>query len=216
LSGYVGSSVSFGGSALPFAGGKDIFVTKLNSSGGLVWARTFGSARDDKAYGVAVGIDGDVAVGGAFYDTIDFGNGAIGYDGYASMFLTKLSSANGAAQWSQFYGSTPGYAPAVYAVAIDASGNIALTGSSASLTSFGGAYLSGDATYNIMVAKFTPAGNHLWSKTALGMWDDAGTAAAFDPSGNLVLTGWFLSQLNWGTGLINTGGCDAPLVKIGL
>jgi hypothetical protein len=65
------------------------------------------------------------------------------------------------------------------AVAVDANGNILLTGSSLAALDFGGGAVvnaAGAGTYDIFIAKFSPSGTNLWSKCAGGLFDDSGDA----------------------------------------
>jgi VCBS repeat-containing protein len=82
---------------LSSAGNRDIFVSKLNSAGGFVWARSMGGTGGDGGLAIALAPDGSVYTAGGFQATADFDPGsgvfeltsAGGYD----VFLLKLSSA---------------------------------------------------------------------------------------------------------------------------
>ena len=45
-------------------GGKDVFVSKFNSSGQLIWAKTVGGIYDESVCGVAVDVSGNVYLAG--------------------------------------------------------------------------------------------------------------------------------------------------------
>jgi hypothetical protein len=76
--GALSGSASFGGEVLESAGGKDIFVAKLDAAGAHVFSRRFG---DPSAlqYAEAVAIDprDDILVSGVLDGTVDFGGGVI-------------------------------------------------------------------------------------------------------------------------------------------
>ena len=92
------------------------------------------------------------------------------------------------------------------AVAVDAQGNVLVTGSfSNSLTFPTGnptVSLSGSPTFSDMfLAKFNSSGNALWAVSAGGglhSQDDAGTGVAVDNVGNAYVTGWFSGTANFG------------------
>ena len=93
----------------PIGGG---YVTKLNSSGSLVWARALtnaGSGASVSAYGLAVDVAGNVYVTGTFRGAIDLDAGA-GLKvrtsaGDGDIFLVKLSSAGDYA-WGETFGGS--------------------------------------------------------------------------------------------------------------
>ncbi|HMQ75547.1 MAG TPA: hypothetical protein PKE21_04220 [Flavobacteriales bacterium] len=56
-------------------GGTDAFVLRLDPTGALLGALTFGGTGDDRGNALAVMMDGSFAVGGRFQDTVDFDPG---------------------------------------------------------------------------------------------------------------------------------------------
>ncbi|MBK9275847.1 MAG: hypothetical protein IPM49_15100 [Flavobacteriales bacterium] len=56
-------------------GGTDAFVLRLDPTGALLSALTFGGAGDDRGNALAIMTDGSFAVGGRFADTVDFDPG---------------------------------------------------------------------------------------------------------------------------------------------
>ncbi|SVD84029.1 uncharacterized protein METZ01_LOCUS436883, partial [marine metagenome] len=56
--------------------GYDVFVSKLDSSGDLVWAKNFGGTEYAKGFSVAVDSSGNVYTTGDFRGTVDFDPGA--------------------------------------------------------------------------------------------------------------------------------------------
>jgi hypothetical protein len=72
----------------------DIFLTKYDSGGNFVWARTWGGTGDDVGSQVAADGSGNAYVTGSFEETVDFDPGP-GMDnhvsnGYCDIFLEKL------------------------------------------------------------------------------------------------------------------------------
>src|SRR5687768_10582535 len=76
LTGEYSSTVDFdpgtGTVNLTSGGFTDIFVARLDTNGGLVWARGFGSISSDQGNGVAVDGAGNVHATGTFTGTADF------------------------------------------------------------------------------------------------------------------------------------------------
>jgi len=61
----------------------DAFLSSFDSSGNLLWARTWGATLDDIGYSVAVAPTGEIFAAGAYSGTVDFDPG-IGMDAHSS------------------------------------------------------------------------------------------------------------------------------------
>ncbi len=72
----VGLGSGLAATTLTSVGSEDAFLIKLDSAGGFLWARGWGSTNGDIANGVAVAPGGDVAVAGWFSETMDLDSGA--------------------------------------------------------------------------------------------------------------------------------------------
>jgi hypothetical protein len=116
--------------------------------------------------------------------------------------------------WSKrFGGSSPDYYSFLY---VDNSSNIYITGYFGSSTiDFGGGTLTNAGGYDIFLAKFDSNGNHLWSKRIGGSSSDSGNSVSVDSSGNVYITGFFMSStIDFGGGsLTNAGSSDLFLAK---
>jgi uncharacterized delta-60 repeat protein len=90
--GYIlaGDTTSYG------AGGSDVWVLKLTSTGSVEWQKTYGGSRDDMAQSVEQTVDGGYIVAGR---TDSFGAGR--YD----VWVLKLDSTGGV-RWQKTYGGS--------------------------------------------------------------------------------------------------------------
>jgi hypothetical protein len=215
VTGYFQGTVNFGGSPLTSAGGTDIFLMKYSAAGAHVWSKRFGGASDDRGVGIAVSGAGDIVMTGYFNATADFGGGPHVSTGGVDIFLAKYSSA-GAHTWSKVFGTSYGYGDVSRGVSLDASGNIALTGSILGPVDFGGGALAENGSYDIFVAKFSTSGAHLWSKRFGVLYDDHGDAIVMDAGGNVIVAGDFFEGVNFGgSTLLSPGNVNGFLVKFG-
>jgi putative cell wall-binding protein len=118
-----------GVSNLTSAGDTDVFVSKLDADGNLVWARAFGGANFDQGFGVAVDAAGNVHTTGRFAGTADFDPGSgvanLTSAGIDDVFVSKLDSA-GNLVWAHAFGGTS--FDEGRGVAVDAAGNVHTTG----------------------------------------------------------------------------------------
>jgi hypothetical protein len=128
-------TADLGGGPLVSAGGSDIYVAMLDSSGSPLWSKRFGDASDQHVSGVAV--DGPLpSVGGN------------------DIFVAKLDPS-GAALWSQSFGAAS-FAPGGRSIASDASGSVITAGSFGGTIDFGGGPLVCKGTSNAFLLKLEP------------------------------------------------------------
>jgi len=99
-------------------------------------------------------------------------------------------------------------------VAIDSSDNIYITGTSQGANLFGKNATSG-TTDDIFVAKLNSSGVIQWVYAAGGTGRDRGRKIALDSSGNIYVTGYYWSTVDFGGGNVTSNGnWDAFLLKL--
>jgi hypothetical protein len=95
VTGSFQNTVSFGSTDLTSAGGQDIFVAKLDTSGNWLWAIGAGGADIDIGYSITLDSLDNVYVTGSFQDTASFGLIDITASGINSdIFVAKLLQPN--------------------------------------------------------------------------------------------------------------------------
>lgn len=154
-----GAMIDFGGGNL--SGADQMWIVKFDELGNHLWSDTFG-------VGTVRSLDGDqnlLAAGGDFQGPIDFGGGAINPAGGLDAFVALLHG--GAAHiWSAGFGDASDQG--TKDVDVDVSGTLVATGAFAGGIDFGGGALVSNAIPDLFLAKFDPAGTHLWSKNYPG------------------------------------------------
>ena len=178
--GYIvaGSTYSFG------AGDRDFFLIKVNSSGNIIWAKTYGGTSGEWANSAQQTSDGGYIVVG-----LTWSFGASGGD----IFLVK-TDANGNVQWAKTYGGAGWDQP--YSVQQTSDGGYILTGET---TSFGA------GNRDFFLIKTDANGNVQWAKTYGGTnWDQAFSVQQTSDGGYIVAGG------TWSFG---AGGYDFLLIK---
>lgn len=90
-------------------GSYDAFVSKIDNSANLIWAKRFGGSNTDYCYGLSIDSENSVYATGEFLGTSDFDPDAGGYDltsnGDYDIFVNKLD-ANGDFDWARRFGSS--------------------------------------------------------------------------------------------------------------
>jgi hypothetical protein len=221
VAGTFTGSINLGGTTLTSAGGADIFVAKFSATGQHLWSKAFGGTSTDAVRGIAVDGAGDVVLTGQFLNTINFGGPALTSAGFEDIFLAKLSGAAGAHLWSKRFGSDS-TTDAGYGVAVDSTGNVAMTGYYGPSADFGGGIIIAQA-YDIFVAKYSSTGGYISARRygdPPGNYDGQfGNAIAMSGGGSIYITGHFVGTLTFGAGGQKTstqfGGNDAFLASIG-
>ncbi|HXI85223.1 MAG TPA: putative Ig domain-containing protein, partial [Verrucomicrobiae bacterium] len=174
-----------------------------SASGNFLWSVVHGGISQDDGRAVAVDKrDGSVLLTGDFSGSVSFGGATISGTSGTSVMLAKYA-ANGAYQWA--VAPTGNGVSQGQAVAVDANGNVFVTGYFANSINFGAP--SGSMTsagwYDLFVAKYSPAGVCLWSKqfgsptSGDNQGDESGYALAVDSAGNVIVGGSFDGTANF-------------------
>ena len=172
----------------------DILVSKFDSSGSVIWAKSFGGKNDDNPLGIAITPSNAVYIAGYFNsDTLTFGTSVLFHTGtslLSSAFLAKLDSF-GNPIWAQGaggggYDRIEGLATAsedVYIVGVYARASV-IIGSYILPFPFAG------SRYGYL-AKYDSSGGVLWVKNMQGRVMNPWKVAV-DPCENIWLSGELL------------------------
>ena len=134
-------------------------------------------------------------VTGSYYYSVDLGGASVTAPIDAGIYLAKYNGA-GNLQWTRSVAyETAGGGIGARGVAVDAAGNVAITGNASGGVNFG----SGQATYgdaNIYVAKYGPQGGYLWAKRSSNVGRCAGFGLGIDKDRNVLSTGFMQGEVN--------------------
>lgn len=197
--GEFGGRINFGGAELQSSGQYDVFVAKLDSDGGHLWSRRYGSALSETARGVALDpATGDPLVVGWFGGSINFGVGSLTSAGGSDVFVVRLSSSNGSPVWFRGYGGAS--SEQATSVDVDPVGGVVVGGSFQGAFDFGSVSLMADGGTSAFVAKLSADGDPVWAKQAHGPAFSEVESLAVDFAGNVVVSGRFESSMTFGCG----------------
>ena len=207
------------------AGLDDIFVHKLNSSGGLAWVAVMGGADFDRGEDVAADSAGNVYTTGAFVGTVDFDPGAgtlnlTGPGGNDGIFIQKLDT-NGALVWARAMQGT-GFGTG-RSIALDPSGNVYTAGQLQGTVDFdpgaGVFELSQTGEDGIFIQKMNASGELVWARAIGGANLSDALGIAPDDAGNVYVTGSFRGTIDFDPGagtqdLTSAGNNDIFVLKL--
>ncbi|MFI7605941.1 alpha/beta hydrolase [Micromonospora sp. NPDC049366] len=184
----------------PYAGGLDAVVTRLGADGGTRWTTQFGTAANDRLYGVVPLADGGVITAGYTRGDLDGAHPGSPAD---DAFVTRLT-ATGQRAWLAQAGD-PAKADRFYAVAPAPDGGAYLAGYTSG--SFAGETPAGDK--DAVLVRVGPDGRIAWSRQLGGPGEDKAYAVAADAHG-VYVAGGTSAGLPGATGL---GGGDGWLAR---
>jgi gliding motility-associated-like protein len=100
--GFFSQNISIGSFNLVCSGDKDVFVVKLDPSGNLVWAESFGGMAEDLPHGITVDQNFNIALCGEYSNAINCGVATLNSAGGVDGFVMKLDSS-GVPFWAKGY-----------------------------------------------------------------------------------------------------------------
>jgi uncharacterized delta-60 repeat protein len=166
------SNVVSVGSSYGIVTDEDALLVKYATGGTQQWAMRYNGEGNsaDEAVGAALDAAGNIYVCGTSYDL----------ESQSDFAVVKYSPA-GQELWVQRYNGTGEGEDFASAIAVDATGNVYVTGTSLSI-------LSG---YDVVTLKYNTGGGLVWSNhyTSLGSAIDEAADLAIDASGNVYVTG---------------------------
>ena len=190
-----------------YNGAEDVFLSKFNSAGSLLWATYYGGESQDYANGIACDTAGNIyitgltlsmhniATTGSYQDTLD----AFDNNGVNNGFFAKFSSA-GALQWATYYNGQG------KSVTCDSIGNVYFAGYTnisnhvATTSSYQDTL---DGKGNAFLAKFNDIGGIIWATYfGLSTGGSSAVSCACDKEGNIFIAGDVGD-----TGIYATPGC---------
>jgi hypothetical protein len=175
-----------------YSGNWDIFITKLNASGGLNFSTYLGSTGRDEGYGIAVDTNDDVYVTGltdslAFPTKSAYSNSLTGEE---DIFITKLNRTGNGIIYSTFLGGSGD--DSGRAIVVDGIGDVYITGMTKSSDfpmwrsyneTFGG-------DRDSFILKINSTGSGVNFSSYIGGSDyEIGRGIAIAPSGAVYITG---------------------------
>jgi hypothetical protein len=183
-------------------GATDIFIVKMNAAGNYLWIRTFGSSSFDYVFDIDNDINGNIAITGAFRNTMVLPGGlSITSAASADEFTAKLDT-NGNCIWAKTgSGATFDMGNEIN---ITPQGNILTIGNTEGNITFDGNTLTHIDNTDVFFAKYNPSGIFQTAKLFGGIGTAQGRAISSDENENILIAGVFTGQMTIGTNTLNS------------
>lgn len=193
------------------AGGKDIFIMKMNNSNQVVWVKRIGGTYDEEVSAITVK-DNMIYLTGNYKGTVDFNPNSgtfnmVSAGNTSDIFVLKLDTT-GVISWAKTIGSATAY-DIGNGITVDNANNVLVTGYYSGTADFdpnaGVFNMTSYAIADIFVLKLTSAGNFVWAKSIGSASDDVGVDIITDNSNNVYHTGYFkfTADFDPGPGIYN-------------
>jgi hypothetical protein len=199
-------------------GSMDIFLVKYDTSGNVIWAKSYGGTKDDYAESITTDVSGNIYLTGTFQsDSVIFDtdtlirNNNIDY----SVFIVKINSSGGVIWARNSKGNSVFADGQSSSITIDVFNDIYITGyfsrgddSVLSNIIFDTITLTNTGGYNIFIVKYDSSGNVIWANNegvgesfsittdiigsiyTVGYFNNM-FVVKYDSSGNII---WFKTQ----------------------
>jgi hypothetical protein len=199
LSGTALGGIDFGPPTKPIAAPwtYDAFLVDFDSKAAPRWDLLYTGEQEQSFNDVAVAADGDLLVTGDVQGAIDFGQGPLQSQEPAAV-LARFD-ANGQARWGKMFSGNRSVLGMRLVPAPE--DRIAAIGEFEGKVDFGGGPIESDQGYliNTYVALFDGKGNWIWNQR-IGGDQTIATGVAVDPSGAVLVGGWFVRYVDFGAG----------------
>ncbi len=180
----------------------DAYLVKIDPTGKIVWAKTWGGKRDDVATEVAVHGD-TVVVVGQFLDDIKIGEFVKKSAGSDDMFVAAFDT-KGEPQWLWTGGGVDSDGLNTIASAPD--GGWVVGGSFSQSFDLDATHLKSKGHTDAVLIKLKAGGDMEWVKTFGGRYDDTILHVAIDGHANIIVQGHMKDLSDWGGKQLKAGG----------
>ena len=170
-----------------------------------------GGTDDDYGYGITSDTAGNVYIVGSFAGTFPIGGTNLVSPGDSSIFITKYDPS-GSFTWAKHAGGN--MKDEGFGIVADESGNLYISGTFKGTATIGDTMVTSQGDSDGFIAKYNTDGDFIWAEQFGGSGEDVAGRVAVDPSGNVLVTGYFSGMSTFdGTSVTSAGNTDAFIAK---
>lgn len=211
--GFTGTA-SINGATIISAGEFDIFVAKLNSLNGIEWIKTSSGANTEIAHAISMDASGNIILLGHYTGTLKFGSFSAGTKSDYNLFAISMSSFDGSIKEMRYAGGINGSNASLSHLSMDGNGDVFADGTFYNDIIIDGVTVKPVGSNDVVVIKFTPAGNVSWYKQIGSSMIESAGGLKIDNENALYVAGSFSNSITLdGKTIISAGATDIFLCK---
>ena len=203
ITGSFSGTFNFNDKKLASKGGKDIFVTKYDPAGKVIWATQAGGVKDDQSSGMSWDANGYFYLTGYFLESARFGKTKLKNKSNYNIFVSKIDYDGNTLWAKQAGGSGNEYTRGITS---DNKGNIFVTGEFNTNFDFANSKISNSGDWDIFVLDFNSEGKMIKGYQAGGKGSDKGIGITSDEKNNCFVLGTISQEANFDNANIKRNG----------
>ncbi len=153
VTGSFSGTASFGSTNLSSNGVYDIFASKMDTNGNLIWVESAGGTDYDFGNSICTDLDGNVYITGGFAETVDFDVTTLTGAGGRDIFVAGINPNEGTWLWAE--GAGGAHNDKGNSITVDLDGFIYVGGHFVASAWFNGFNLISAGEYDVFIAKMS-------------------------------------------------------------
>lgn len=214
ITGVFADKVPFlGTDSIAAVGNNDLFISKLDKDGNVIWANALGGENIDEANAIVVDNEGNSYITGSIRDAVVVFGDSLKTSNFhdSDLFVAKYDNTGSLTWFEKLAGD--GVSEGM-AIALDNGNNVYVTGVFQDTLVHNTDTIIASNSTDMLLVKYTTTGELVWKRPIGGAKAEAATSIQTDMEGNVYIGGWFESTLVFGSQiLVPTNGIDAFLAK---
>ncbi|MEC4987029.1 MAG: hypothetical protein SAJ37_22280 [Oscillatoria sp. PMC 1068.18] len=193
VTGSFKEKINFARQELNSSGYQDIFITKYDDNGEVIWVKHLGGRGRDFAFDIVQDEQGNSLVTGLFSEQVNFDEFSLRSFGSGDMFTAKINSS-GTVIWVKQAGGRS--LDGGNEIATDQTGNALVIANTYGTVKVDDTFLRHQGSQDIFITKYNPNGTLLWAKQIAGENSEQGRGISSDRANNVLVTGQFTGTIN--------------------
>ncbi|MDP4266362.1 MAG: SBBP repeat-containing protein [Bacteroidota bacterium] len=214
--GFFTGKIKIGNKELNSVGKNDVFISKYDKTGDVVWLKQFGGTGDDNGKAVAVNDSGFIYVTGSFEKAMTIDKIKMESKGGSDVFYIKLNS-DGKLNWAKSIGGNENDFGKDIKVNTNNDIILAITFSdeiSPGKNNNESINVASKGKSDVLISEFSGDGDYLWNIHIGGLEEDNVLSVANDLKDNVYITGSFMQDAIFDTIYLQSAGRqDAFIAK---